>query len=366
MRPPGLADLGPGIQFAVWQIGFWLGGLLVPGLYDIAPGSRAIFVGLLRPAVPAAVFAVAPAALCVVGAAGLLRGRLVGSAPGLLAGAAFLGVYSLVVAIGPLGAARARVHARAEPPARVSRRLLAGIATAILAGWSWRRSVSRVQPGGTGHEPARPRRACATLGCAARAWRPGPRLGQRRGDHRVPVGVPPLLRRAEARADPPRRALARPAGARGVLPRRRRLPGPRPAAVVRALRAPRHADGLLHRRRSFRATSFNLARARLPRTPASTRSRARGVRSRRGRLAGRWWERDRPAQILVAGPNSLEAGPPGGDQPGRLAVAARPPRAGRPGRGVAPAGDGLARRPARVLEGRDSLASMRPGRAASL
>jgi hypothetical protein len=77
-------------------------------------------------------------------------------------------------------------------------------------------------------------------------------------------------------------------------------------------------------------------------------------------LVGRWSERDGPAQIRPDGRGGLEAvGPRGARSPLVLRERVVLAEAWR-------LSGGLPRPPPRVLEGRDSVASVRPGRAASL
>ncbi len=304
VRPPGLGDLGPAVEFAVRQVGFWLGGLLVPGLYDIAPGSRAMFVGFNRPAGPVAAMAIAPAVLCLVGAAGLVRGRLGASAPGLLAGAAFLGCYSLVVALGR-SVPRGLAYTLEQNLQHAYPALLTAIVSVILAAWSWRRSAPApaartAAAGDAGFERRRAWGALLMLGGIGLVWANAAATRAFLSEFRHSYDAPKLelihhVTRWHAR--PGRAAYFRVAD---DCPGHDPLPWFGPYV--------RHDTPMVYFIDViFPATSFNLARARLPPdTRVDEVSCARGSVAPRA-LAGRWWERDRPAQILVAGPNSLEA-----------------------------------------------------------
>jgi hypothetical protein len=306
VRPPGLGDLGPGLGFAGRQVGFWLGGLLVPGLYDIAPGSRATFIAFNRPAGPAAALAVAPAVLCLVGAAGLLRGRLAASAPGLLAGAAFLGVYSLVVALGR-SVPRGLAYTLEQNLQHAYPALLAAVATVILGAWSWRRSGSGAAGPDLGvRDPsARPGGRWASgglvaLGAIGLIWANAAATTAFLSEFRHSYDAPRLeLIHHVARwhARPGRAAYFRIAD---DCPGHDPLPwfGP---YVRHDIQLIYFIDVI------FPATSFNLERARLP---ADTRvdevSCARGTVAPES-LVGPWWERDRQAKIVPVGPLSLDA-----------------------------------------------------------
>ena len=100
----GAAGPAQAIPFALYQLAFWIGGVLLPTLYDIAPGSRTTFFGFAWPEGPWAPLNAAAASSAVLGALILAVARWREITPsharGVALGLAFAFVHSAMVALG--------------------------------------------------------------------------------------------------------------------------------------------------------------------------------------------------------------------------------------------------------------------------
>jgi hypothetical protein len=142
LPPSQHGALALGAVYAVQQIGFWLGGMAFPSLYDIVPGARARFVGFVSPSGPIAAANVGAVTLVLSGMLAVLVGlrRPLGrSAPGVLAGLVFCAAYSLLVAFGR-SVARGLDYTLGQNLQHAYPALLAVIVTVMLGAWSWSRS----------------------------------------------------------------------------------------------------------------------------------------------------------------------------------------------------------------------------------
>lgn len=103
-QPVGATSPIQAIPFALCQLAFWIGGVLLPSLYDIAPGSRTTFLGFAWPEGPWAPLNVAAASSAILGAliVAVARWRDISPARvrGVALGLAFAVVYSGMVALG--------------------------------------------------------------------------------------------------------------------------------------------------------------------------------------------------------------------------------------------------------------------------
>ncbi len=102
-RLPAPAEITTGLSHAVSQSAFWLGGAMLPAMYQLAPGYRTLFMGFGPPTSAAGVTNLLAIAALVVGGGGLLMTRraiprelVYGLALGLL----YVLAYSTLVAVG--------------------------------------------------------------------------------------------------------------------------------------------------------------------------------------------------------------------------------------------------------------------------
>jgi len=305
VRAPRLAELGIGAEFAVRQIGFWLGGLAFPALYDIAPGARALFLGLVPPAGASGALGVAAVALVVIGAAGTLRGAVAGAGPGLLAGVAFLVTYSLVVALGR-SVPRGLAYTIDQNLQHAYPALLAAIVAVMLAAWTRQRSGPPAGAAARG-----PWRWLLALGAASLVWVNAASTAALLAEFRHSYDAPKFeliyhverwhVERWHGHARPDRAAYFRVAE---DCPGHDALPW----------------FGLYLRHDTpmayfidviFPATSFNLHRARLPPDARVDEISCAGGAVSPAAVTGRWWQGSRPAEIRPE-PAGLEAISPEG------------------------------------------------------
>jgi hypothetical protein len=134
---PSAGDIPTGLSHAVSQSAFWLGGAILPTMYELVPSYRMLFVGFVAPTSVAGLTNLLGVAALVVGAGGLLAMRRAiprGLAYGVALGLVYVLAYSTLVAFGrsvPRGLSytlRANLH-------YAYLTVLAVIASVALASW---------------------------------------------------------------------------------------------------------------------------------------------------------------------------------------------------------------------------------------